>query len=280
MRRLTMVTAAAIGVVLPLSGCGVGADNTLVLGATTSVADPGLLDDLVKAFERESGYHVTPVVGGSGQIIEQARRGELDVIMTHSPGDEKRFLDDGEGLEPEGVMENYFIVAGPPDDPAGVAATSDLAGAFKAIATAQAPFISRGDGSGTNKRELATWASLGIDPNGQGWYQQSAVGQAQNVLVASDKGGYTLVDSSTFVSVRAKVQLRALLADRDEPNVYTVMLVNPEKHGNVNVDAARDWESFVTGASGQAIIAGFGKDKYGEALFVPLANAVKDGSSP
>ncbi|HSP56259.1 MAG TPA: substrate-binding domain-containing protein [Dehalococcoidia bacterium] len=280
MKRLATISAAVIGVILLLSGCGAGAENTVLLGATTSVSDPGLLDELVKVFEQENGYHVTPVIGGSGDILARARRGELDVIMTHSPSDEKAFLDDGQGIEPKGVMENFFVVAGPADDPAGVASTSTLGDAFRVIAAAKAPFISRGDASGTNKRELATWASLGIDPKGQPWYQESAVGQGQNVMVASDKGGYTLVDSSTFVSMQANVQLRPLCTDEDQPNIYTVMVVNPDKHGNVNVNAARAWANFVTGASGQAVIASFGKEKYGEALFVPLAKVVRDGSLP
>ncbi len=273
MKAVGLATAAlAVGVLV--SGCGGDAENTVILGATTSVADPGLLDELVSAFEKESGYHVTPIVGGSGQIIEQARRGELDVIMTHSPSDEMKFVDDGEGLEPKKVMENFFLVAGPPDDPAGVAKTTTVADAFNAIAAAEAPFISRGDGSGTHKRELATWEGLGIDPRGRDWYQESAVGQGQNALVASEKGGYTLVDSSTFISLRNKVGLRALLTDEDKPNVYTVMLVNPEKHDRVNIEAARAWANFVTSATGQAVIAEFGKREYGEALFVPLANSV------
>jgi tungstate transport system substrate-binding protein len=252
----------------------------VVLGATTSVQDTGLLDEMVSAFETETGYHVTPVVGGSGDILERARRGELDVIMTHSPGDEKAFVDDGDGLEPRKVMENYFVVVGPPDDPAGVAGSSSLEEAFRAIATAEAPFISRGDNSGTHRRELATWEALGTDPQGQDWYQESAVSQGQNVLVASDKAAYTLVDSSTFTTVRDLVDLMALYTDEGRPNVYTVTLVNPEMHHKVNAAAARAWADFLTGPSGQSVIAGFGRDDYGEALFVPMANAVRGASSP
>lgn len=279
MTKAAGLAAAALAILVLVSGCGGDAETTVMLGATTSVADPGLLDELVSAFEEESAYHVTPVVGGSGDILERARRGELDVIMTHSPSDEKKFVDDGDGLEPRKVMENFFLVAGPPDDPAGVAGTTTLADAFKAIAAAEAPFISRGDNSGTHKRELATWESLGIDPKGQKWYQESAVGQGPNVLVASEKGAYTLVDSSTFISVRDKVALEAILTDEDKPNVYTVMLVNPEKHDRVNIEAARAWADFVTGAAGQAIIAQFGKGEYGQALFVPLADSVSGAPS-
>lgn len=265
---------------LLLTGCGAVAENTLVLGATTSVSDTGLLDELVSAFEEQSGYHVTPVVGGSGQIIEQARRGELDVIVTHSPTDEANFVADGEGLEPRRVMENYFIVAGPPDDPAGVAATSTPGEAFRSIADADASFISRGDSSGTHKRELLIWLSLGVEPDKHPWYQESAVGQGQNVLVASDKGAYTLVDSSTFISLRDRVRLSAFVTDTVTPNVYTVTLVNPEKHGRVNVAAARAFAAFLTGPDAQSLISEFGRAEFGEALFVPLAGDSRAAVTP
>ena len=266
-----VIASVAIAAAILAGGCGGRAENTVVFGATTSVSDPGLLDELVAGFEEENAYHVTPVVGGSGQIIEQARRGELDVIMTHSPQDEARFVADGEGLGPTKVMANFFILAGPPDDPAGVWNTSTVAEAFMAIAAAEAPFISRGDGSGTHERELATWESLGVDPAGHDWYQESAVNQGQNVLVASEKGAYTLVDSSTMASLRDRVNLTALVTDAESPNVYTVMLVNPANHERVNMKAAQAFAAFLTGPRGQQIIARFGLEESGVALFVPLA---------
>src|SRR3972149_906737 len=119
MRRVATAAVIGFGVLLLLSSCSAGAENTVILGATTSVSDTGLLDEIVAAFEEQSGYHVKPVVGGSGDILERARRGELDVVITHSPADEAGFVAGGFGLEPRQVMENYFIVAGPPDDPAG-----------------------------------------------------------------------------------------------------------------------------------------------------------------
>jgi tungstate transport system substrate-binding protein len=273
---------------LVLTACGAKSENTVVLGATTSVSDSGLLDELISAFEDQSDatvtppvtYKVTPVIGGSGQIIEQARRGELDVILTHSPADEAKFVTDGEGLEPRKVMENYFIVAGPPDDPAGVAGTSTLGEAFRAIARAEASFISRGDNSGTHRRELAIWTSLGIEPGKHGWYQESAVSQGQNLLVASDKGAYTLVDSSTFITLRDRVDLNAFVTDTETPNVYTVTLVNPANHGRVNADAARAFATFLIRARGQQVIAEFGQDEFARALFVPLATSSSTAETP
>ena len=281
MTRLAPATGLiGFAVLLLLVGCGASTEDTLVLGATTSVSDTGLLDELVSAFEDESGYHVTPVVGGSGQIIEQARRGELDVIMTHSPTDEAEFVTDGEGLEPRKVMENYFVLAGPPDDPAGVAGTSTMGEAFRAIADADAPFISRGDNSGTHKREMTIWMSLGIEASKHAWYQESAVSQGQNVLVASDKSAYTLVDSSTFITLENRVNLSAFVTDTVTPNVYTVTLVNPANHGRVNEEAARAFATFLTGPAAQELIAQFGRDEFGEALFVPAAGDSRTAVTP
>lgn len=271
MKRLPIAPIAAIGAALLLSACGNGGENTLVLGATSSVQDTGLLDEIVSAFEAQTGYHVTPVVGGSGDILERARRGELDVVLTHSPTDEAAFVAEGYGLEPRKVMENYFMVAGPPDDPAGVGQTSTVEDSFRAIADAEALFISRGDNSGTHRRELSIWASLGIDPTDGDWYQESAVSQGQNVLVASDKGAYSLVDSSTLATLRDRLALTAFVTDTAEPNVYSVILVNPDNHSRVNEAAARAFADFLTGTQAQHLIAEFGRAEFGDALFVPLA---------
>ena len=271
MRRVATAAVTGFGVLVLLSSCSAGAENTVILGATTSVSDTGLLDEIVAAFEEQSGYHVKPVVGGSGDILERARRGELDVVITHSPADEADFVGEGFGLEPKQVMENYFIVAGPPDDPAGVAAASTVEDAFRAIADEGAPFISRGDKSGTNKRELAVWEALDIDPTGHDWYQESAVSQGQNALVASDKGAYTLVDSSTMAALQDRVNLTAFVTDTENPNVYTVILVNPANHRRVNEEAARVFATFLTGPEARRLISEFGRDEFGEALFVPLA---------
>lgn len=264
------LVACGLTVALLSGACG-GGRNSLILGATTTVQDPGLLDVIVKAFEEKTGYDVTVAVGGSGQILEQARRGELDVIMTHSPVDEQKFMADGEGLDPRKVMENYFLVAGPPADPAGVEGAPSLEEAFRRIAAARAPFISRGDGSGTHKRELATWSDLGLDPKGQSWYTESAVGQGQNVLVAAEKRAYTLADSGTFISFRERTGLAGFVTDYEHPNVYTVTIVDPAKHPSVNVEGAREFAAFVTGADAQQLIDDFGREKYGESLYVPIA---------
>jgi tungstate transport system substrate-binding protein len=251
------------------SACG--DSGSLVLGATTSVQDTGLLDALVRSFHDKTGYDVKPIVGGSGQVLELARKGEVDVVLTHAPEDEARFMTDGEGVDRRPVMQNLFLVAGPPADPAGVAGAGTLGEAFRRIAAKQQAFISRGDNSGTHQRELAVWKTVGVDPRGQAWYQESAVGQGQNLLVASDKGAYALVDSSTFATFKKRAALAAYVTDSQQPNVYSVISVNPEKHSNVNSGAAKAFSDFVTSAEGQQLIGRFGVDQYGEALFEPIA---------
>lgn len=231
--------------------------------------DTGLLDELVSRFQAQRKYDVTPTVAGSGQILSLARQGELDALMTHSPADEQKLLDEGEVIERRAVMEDDFVVVGPPDDPAHIAGAATPAAAFQLIATAGAGFISRGDKSGTNQRELAVWREAGIDPASQNWYQESAVGQGQNLVISSDKGAYTITDSATFRVFQDRVSLKLYVTDPDVANVYSVMIANPDRHANAHVQAARAFADFVTSPETQAFIAGFGADKYGAALFRP-----------
>lgn len=246
-------------------GCGDG--NEIIIGATTSVQDSGLLDPIMAAFEEASGHDVKPVVAGSGQVLELARNGELDVIMTHSPAEEEAFISDGDGLDRTPVMQNFFLIAGPADDPAGVGDASTLAEAFALIAEGKFAFISRGDGSGTHRRELATWAAAGIDPSGESWYRESATGQGQNILVASDDGAYTLADSSTFTRFADRVELSELLIDPEEPNVYSVVRISPAEHSDVNEEAANAFVEFMTSDRAREIISGYGVEDYGRPLF-------------
>lgn len=264
---LLCILFAALAAVF--SACG--DSGSLVLGATTSVQDTGLLDALVRSFHDRTGYDVKPIVGGSGQVLELARKGEVDVILTHAPEDEARFMADGEGAGRRPVMQNRFLVVGPPADPAGVAGAGTLGEAFRRIAAKKQAFISRGDNSGTHQRELAVWKDVGVDPRGQAWYQESAVGQGQNLLVASDKGAYALVDSSTFATFNKRVELAVYVTDTQKPNVYSVIRVNPEKHPDVNSEAATAFSDFITSAETQRLIGSFGVDEYREALFEPIS---------
>jgi tungstate transport system substrate-binding protein len=266
--RLSALTFIVLASVFVGAACS-DDKKELILGATTSVQDPGLLDALVEAFEERSGYHVKPIVAGSGQILEQSRQGEMDVIMTHSPADEEKLIADGFATDKTEVMQNFFVIAGPGDDPAGVAEAATMEEAFQKIAEGEHRFISRGDDSGTHRREQAIWASAAIDPVGRPWYTESTTGQGQNLLVANDSDAYTLVDSSTFVSFKQRLNILEVLRDEKKPNVYSVVRLNSDNLTQVNTAAANAWLDFMTG-EGQTIIAEFGQAEHGEALFETL----------
>ncbi len=272
-RSLALVLVVVL-VGLSTSSCGGGSD--LIVGVTTSVQDTGLLDVLTEAFREERGYDVaavTPIIAGSGQILELARRGEIDAVITHSPDAEAQLIADGDGVDRREVMHNLFVLVGPPDDPAGVGSAVVVADGLKRIAAAEMTFVSRGDNSGTHIRELALWGQAGIDPAGESWYQESGAGQGQSLLVASDKGAYTLVDSSTFAVFRERLELELKsYAFDEEPNQYSVIRVNPEKH-NVNEPAGLAFAEFLTSPAAQRIIAEFGREEYGQPLFTPTGVA-------
>ncbi len=263
--RLVLVPLVAMGL---LASCG--SDDELLLGATTSVQDTGLLDELVAAFEDEYPYEVKPIVQGSGQILELAQRGELDVIMTHSTQEELLLLEDGYAIERRPVMSNRFLVAGPRGDPATVAEAVGIVDAFRRIAGAESPFVSRGDGSGTHERELAVWAEAGIDPAGESWYRESAGGQGQSAFVANDSDAYTLIDSATFAVLEERLQIIELFRDTSELNAYSVIRLDAERLDRVNEEAAEAWAEFMVSYRAQRLIWEFGRDEFGQSLFEPL----------
>jgi tungstate transport system substrate-binding protein len=258
---------AAASLMLGVASCG-GGEDRLLLGATTSLDDTGILQELVDAFEDESGYDVTPVIAGTGQILALGERGEVDVLLTHSPSDEAAFVSEGYGVESKPVMENQFIVVGPGDDPAGVSGAVSPVDALARIAAAEALFVSRGDLSGTNQRELAIWEEAGFDPVGESWYQESAVSQGQSLLFANERQAYTLVDSATFAVFEDDIDLVRFSEDT-VPNRYSVTLVNPELHDDVNEEAARAFFDYLTSNLAREVIASFVREGETEPLFFP-----------
>jgi tungstate transport system substrate-binding protein len=248
------------------------ASGNLILATTTSTQDSGLLDVLVPMFEKETGYTVKTVAVGSGQAIEQASRGDADVVLVHSPDAEKKMVDAGDGVERVLVMHNDFIIVGPKDDPAGVKAAKLTNDAMTTISTKQAAFISRGDNSGTNALELKLWKAIAVTPKGQAWYSESGQGMGATLQIANQKKAYTISDRATYLAQKANLDLAILFqGDKALLNVYHVIVVNPAKHPNVNVVAARAFAAWMVRADIQKVIAEFGKDKAGEALFFPDA---------
>ncbi|MBI5284438.1 MAG: substrate-binding domain-containing protein [Chloroflexi bacterium] len=248
------------------------ASGTLILATTTSTQDSGLLDVLVPMFEKESGYTVKTVAVGSGQAIEQASRGDADVVLVHSPAAEKTMVDNANGIERALVMHNDFIIVGSKDDPAGRQAAKTTNDAMGAIAAKQSRFISRGDNSGTNALELKLWKAITIDPKGQSWYEESGQGMGATLQIANQKAAYTISDRATYLAQKKNLDLVIVFEkDRALLNVYHVIVVNPAKHANVKVDAARAFAAFMVRADVQKLIGEFGVATAGEPLFVPDA---------
>lgn len=248
------------------------ASGTLILATTTSTQDSGLLDVLVPMFEKESGYTVKAVAVGSGQAIEQASRGDADVVLVHSPDAEKKMVDAGDGIERTLVMHNDFIIVGPKDDPAGVKSATTTNDAMKAIATKGARFTSRGDNSGTNALELKLWKAINVTPKGQSWYEESGQGMGATLQIADQKNAYTISDRATFLAQKKNLSLEILFQkDKALLNVYHVIVVNPRKHAGVHVEAARAFAAFVVRKDIQDVIGKFGVDTAGAPLFFPDA---------
>jgi tungstate transport system substrate-binding protein len=205
--------------------------------------------------------------------MEMGQKGDADVLLVHSPAAEKQFMTDGCGKERALVMHNDFIIVGPQADPAKIKGLSP-ADAFKAIATAQAPFIARADKSGTSTKELGIWAKTDVDPatTKPAWYIETGQGMGASLTIASEKGGYTLTDRATFLANKAKLQLVILVeGNKTLLNVYHVITVNPDKWPKVNYVGAMAFLKFMTEPSTQDVISKFGMDKFGQPLFFPDA---------
>src|SRR5438445_4505061 len=273
------ILAAAMLVILGMYSCGGGSDE-LILATTTSTQDSGLLDVLIPQFEKEHDYKINTVAVGSGEALRLAGEGEADVVLAHSPKAEEDFMAAGNGESRLVVMHNDFIIVGPVDDPAGIKGATNAGDAFKKIATAEALFLSRGDQSGTNTKELSLWTSAGIQPSGT-WYQETGQGMGATLNVASDKQGYTLSDRGTYLAQKANLDLELLVeGDKALLHQYHVIVVDPKKHSNVNAEGARAFASFITSPTVQATIAQFGVKQYGQALFISDAGKEAAGATP
>jgi len=245
----------------------------LILATTTSTQDSGLLDVLVPMFESQSGYIVQTVAVGTGAALKMAEEGNADVLLVHAPASEKVLMDAGFGKDRFLVMHNDFVIVGPADDPARINKALDVYDAFQLISASGLTFISRGDDSGTDKKEKSLWAAIDYQPDGQLWYLESGQGMGATLILASEKSAYTLSDRSTFLANQGNLQLN-ILFEGDPPllNVYHVITVNPDKWPSVNYDGARAFANFLIDPDTQAVIGDFGVDKFGQPLFFPDAD--------
>ena len=264
----SMASIALASALLPLSTT---AAPSVILATTTSTQDTGLLDVLVPAFEKSSGYSVKTIAVGTGAALAMGERGDADVLLVHAPAAEEVYMTKGRGLSRSVVMHNAFIVVGPANDPARVRGAPSAQAAFAAIAAAHATFVSRGDDSGTNTKELALWKAAGVSPEGA-WYVKSGSGMADTLHIASQKAAYTLTDDGTFLSQRATLVLSPVVADvTDLRNVYHVIVVKPIEGRVSNEPGASAFARFLTSAAGQRIIGSYGRERFGRPLFTPDA---------
>jgi tungstate transport system substrate-binding protein len=247
-------------------------EKTLILATTTSTQDTGLLDVLIPIFEKKTGYFVKTIAVGSGQAMTMGQKGEADVLLVHSPAAEKKFMEDGFGVNRRLVMHNDYVIVGPSDDPAKIKGLKSAAEAFKKMAEAQTLFISRGDNSGTHSKEKDIWKAAGVKYESEKWYQQTGLGMGQTLNVAAEKKGYTLADRGTYLAVAKTMKLDILVeGDAVLLNIYHVMEVNPQKWPKVNIAAAKAFADFMVSKETQDIVKTYGVDKYGSPLFFPDA---------
>jgi tungstate transport system substrate-binding protein len=242
------------------------------LATTTSTQDSGLLDYLLPKFTEETGYKVNVVAVGTGQAIKLGQDGNADVILVHAKADEEKFVAEGYGVKRYQVMYNDFVVVGPEEDPAGIKAAKDASEAVKLIAEKKSAFVSRGDDSGTHKFENKLWKKVGIEPKGD-WYISAGKGMGDVLTMASEKKAYTIADRATYLAMRDKLDIKIVFEkSNDLKNQYGVIAVSPEKYPDINKEGAEAFINWLVSEKVQNDIASFGKDKYGESLFVPNAN--------
>jgi len=247
-------------------------DKTIVVASTTSTQDSGLFGYLLPIVQDKIGVEVKVLAQGTGQALDTARRGDADVVFVHAKSAEEKFLAEGFGVKRYPVMYNDFVIVGPRDDPAGIRG-GGVATALQAIKTRQAPFISRGDRSGTHIAELALWKDAGIDiARDRGdWYKEIGQGMGAALNTASAIGAYVLSDRGTWLSFKNRGDL-AILVEGDKRlfNQYGVMLVNPAKHPSVKTEAGQRFIDWLVSPEGQNEIAGYKIE--GKQLFYPNAD--------
>jgi tungstate transport system substrate-binding protein len=252
---------------------GIAGDNkSVILATTTSTQDSGLLDVLIPAFEKETGYIVKPISVGSGEALKMGERGEADVLLVHSPDAEKKMVEQGFAMNRRLVMHNDFVIAGPSNDPAGIKGLHSAKEAFKKIASANAAFFSRGDNSGTHALERKLWKAIDLNPEGRKWYQQTGLGMGQTLNISAEKRAYTITDRGTYVSLKKALGLSVLVeGDALLLNVYHVMEINAAKWTKVNSIGGKAFADFMVSKKAQSIIKSYGVEKFGSALFFPDA---------
>lgn len=271
MKKLFLVIIA-LSLFTPLSGCNqkeISSNSILILSTTTSTQDSGLLDYILPDFTQKTGIEVKTISVGTGKAIQMGVDGEVDVLLVHSKKDEEAFVDNKHGIQRYDVMYNDFIIVGPKKDPANLSSTNNLLDGFTKIVNSNSIFLSRGDDSGTHKKEIGIWNTLGIIPNS---YLESGKGMGELLTMADEMQGYTLTDRATYLAMRNNLDLQILLeGDGSLKNEYGVIPVNPNKNSQINNVAAMEFVNWIISSETQELIKSFGINEYGQSLFFPNA---------
>lgn len=269
MNKIQKFLGLLFGAAVLMATQAVFAVESLKMSTTTSTENSGLLAVLNPAFEKKHNVRMDVIAVGTGKALRIGGNGDVDVVFVHAPAAELKYVKEGLFIDRSAVMHNDFVIVGPESDPAGIASAKSATDALAKIATSGSPFISRGDDSGTHKKEKTLWVAAGIMPAGN-WYQAAGQGMGAVLRIADDKQAYALTDRGTQIAYSDKMALKVKFeGDSALFNPYHVMAVNPENHPHVRYDLAKKYIDFVTSEEGQAIIAGFRKG--GEQLFYPDA---------
>jgi len=274
--RRALFKVALINVLFLALNVGAIADfdraETVRLATTTSTENSGLLDDLLPRFTDATGYEVHVIAVGTGKALRMGRDGDVDVVLVHAPAAEQRFVDEGYGEQRLPVMFNDFVLVGPSTDPAGLDESGDVGDALRRVAETQRVFVSRGDDSGTHKKERSLWKQAGVVPEGS-WYLEAGQGMGRVLQMADEMDGYTLTDRGTWLAYRDKSRLKVVYQD-DEGlfNPYAIIEVSAMRYPDLNHKGARALIEWIRDSEGQHAIARFRKS--GEQLFKPSAGTV------
>lgn len=255
------------------AGLAQAADEFIIVQSTTSTQNSGLLDNILPKFKAKSGIEVRVVAVGTGQALKNAANGDGDVLLVHAKPAEEKFIADGFGVERFDVMYNDFVIIGPKEDPAGIRGMTDVTSALNKIASSKAVFASRGDDSGTHKKERALWKTAGVDPEkaSGSWYRETGSGMGATLNAAAGMSAYTMSDRATWLAFKNKENLDILTEGDDRLfNQYGVILVNPDRHPAVKAKAGQNFIDWLTGPEGQKAIAEYKLN--GEQLFFPNAS--------
>ncbi len=277
-----LMLLVALMMLVALVGCGDDGDDTevtedtvassgdgdIMLASTTSTQDSGLFDEMIPAFEAAyPDYTVKVIAVGTGEALELGRNKDADVLLVHAPASEEEFVAEGYGTERREVMYNDFIIVGPAGDPAGISGMDDAAAALTQIAEAEADFISRGDDSGTHKKELSLWEVAAVQPSGS-WYQEVGQGMGEVLRIASESQAYTMADRATYLNLMDTLELDILVEGDDALfNQYGVIPVTDAS----NQEGAQAFADWITSTEGQDLIAQYGMERFGQPLFTPNA---------